>query len=138
MCQYLITVFALLQGRKCDARPPGRDAVLRRLVTSHPADATPAGGLRPSRLQALWLEEEPEPRVEQPEHDGGQRNHVSVLRLRGEGRVCSTRGQEVSNTECPLDLVPEQMTAVLHRKPLSAGIFSDSCRTQGHDKRYTL
>jgi len=78
--QYLIAVFPLLQGRECHARPPGRDAVPRRLVTSNPADATPAGSLRPSRLQAVWLEEESEPRIEQPEHDGGQGNHVSVGR----------------------------------------------------------
>lgn len=88
--QYLIAVFPLLQGRQCHARPPGRDAVSRRLVTSNPADATPAGGLRPPRLQAVWLEEEPEPRVEQPEHDGGQGNDVSVLRLRVVGGACST------------------------------------------------
>lgn len=35
-------------------------------------------GVRASRLQVLRQEEELESGPEQPQHDGGQRNHVSV------------------------------------------------------------
>jgi hypothetical protein len=48
-----------------------------------------------------------------------------------EGRVARADRKTVTQN------APEQTTAVSHRKPLSAGIFRESCSTQGHDERDT-
>lgn len=64
--------------RRWRDRQPRVRAPVAAQPTKHRVDAPPAGRVRPTRVQALRVGQQAQPRAQQPQHDRGQRHNVSV------------------------------------------------------------